>query len=357
MGRPKRISARVLNEQNFEVILAMNERLDWMFPSFSAGRITSTEVRVSWWFALVPLVICPRYGLEVALAFTLFLLLSVLMHEFAHVMVAQFFGGYTDDIHLTPLGGVAHAKPGQSAFVVGMTAAAGPLLNLSICLLAFPGWYAKDSLWNILNPFTMPVTEFHQARLWQEFGLILFGVNWVLLLVNLLPVMPFDGGQILRSVLSSRVHPELVHRTVLQISLFVAIGLLIAGMGFDISQLVLVGAVVLAINLVQYSHEDLGEAMDDSGFGYDFSTAYESLDRTNSTTTNQTAPGLLQRWRERRRLRRERQERIRRMDAERQLDALLAKVHESGLQSLSEQEQKLLQSCSEILRMRQKVDD
>ena len=43
----------------------MNERLSWMLPSVPLGRIFSTDVRVSWWFALVPLVIwAPKYGNE-----------------------------------------------------------------------------------------------------------------------------------------------------------------------------------------------------------------------------------------------------------------------------------------------------
>lgn len=337
----------------------MNERLDWMFPSFSGGRIASTDVRVSWWFALVPLLLCPRFGLEVGLTYTAFLYLSVLLHEFAHVLVAQFLGGFADEVHLTPMGGVVHARSGPGNLGTAVTAAAGPLFNFFVCLLAFPGWYSRESMWKVLNPFTMTVTSFTTDKLLLDLCLILFAVNWILLLINLLPAMPFDGGQILQSVLASRVHPELVHRTAAQVGLFVAVALLIAGAGFDVSQLVLVGAVVLVINVVQLSHEDLGDAMEDSGFGYDFSSAFESLETSNPnpTTTRQAPPGLLQRWRERRRFRREQQERIRQMDAERQLDALLAKVHESGLQSLSEQEQKLLQSCSEILRTRQKIGD
>ncbi|WP_010583312.1 metalloprotease [Schlesneria paludicola] len=334
----------------------MNERLNWMFPSISVGRIFSTDVRISVWFALVPFVIIPRCGLEVGLTFTVVLCLSVLAHEFAHVFATRSTGGNCDEIHLSPFGGLATARPGRGAFGLAMTAAAGPFANLLVCIATFPGWYAKDTLWGVLNPFVLQVSQFHAESAWRELGLIIFAANWILLLVNLLPVMPLDGGQILRAILSTKIHPELVHRTAMHVGLAVSVVLLIVGAAADMSQIVLVGTFILLINVVQLMQEEMGESLDDSGFGYDFSGSYESLDSSNQTATRQAPPGLLQRWRERRRVRREQQERIRRMEAEQQLDSLLAKVHETGLKSLSEQEQKLLKSCSELLRGRQKGD-
>ena len=332
----------------------MNERLNWMFPSFSVGRMFSTDVRISWWFALVPLVTVPKYGIELGLAFTVVLYISVLLHEFAHVIGARWTGGQCEEIHLTPFGGIAQARPGGGAFGLGVTAAAGPLFNFLACVATFPGWYAANTLWGSLNPFVMPISQFTADLIWRDLGLIIFFANWIILLVNLLPVMPLDGGQVLRAVLLTKIHPELVHRTALHVGLAVSVLLLIVGAWADMSQIVLMGTFVLLINVVQLMQEELGESLDDSGFGYDFSVAYDSVDTSNQTATRQAPPGLLARWRERRRVKREQQERIRRQEAEQQLDSLLAKVHETGLNSLSEQEQKLLKSCSELLRGRQK---
>ena len=198
----------------------------------------------------------------------------------------------------------------------------------------------------------MNVTE-----LWRDLGLLLFIVNWIGLLINLLPVVPLDGGQILRAFLSAQIHPELVNRTALQIGLFVAIAILIVGAIADMSQVVLIGTFVLTVNIVQLFQEEMGEVMDDSTFGYDFSAGYESLEKSNPISTREVRLGLIQRWRERRRVRREQQERIRRSEAEQQLDELLAKVHEHGLESLSDQEKKLLRSCSELLQKRGKSEN
>ena len=334
----------------------MNERFSWMLPSVPVGRIFSTDVRVSWWFALVPLVICPKYGLEMGLAFTVLLYVSVVLHEFAHVFAARWTGGSADEIHITPMGGVAMTRPGRGAYGLGVTAAAGPMVNLVICLCSFPGWYAPETLWGSLNPLELPISRLDPANLWHDLGLILFIANWIALLVNLLPVMPLDGGQILRAILSTKTHPEVVHRTALHVGIAVAAVLLVLGAAFDLSQIVLIGTFVLMMNVVQLMQEDRGESMDDSAFGYDFSSGYESLERSNPTATRESKRGLIQRWRERRRIRREHQERLRRVDAEQQLDLLLAKVHETGLQSLSDQEQKRLRSYSELLRGRSKTE-
>jgi Zn-dependent protease len=316
----------------------------------------ATDIRVSWWFALVPVVLCPRYGIELGLLFGFLLYLSVLLHEFAHVFAARWTSGSADEIHLTPMGGIAMVRPGPGPFAIGMTAAAGPLVNLVVCICVFPGWYARDTLWESLNPLVMPITHLDTSDLWRDLGLLVFTANWMPLLVNLLPVMPLDGGQILRAILSTKTHPELVHRTALNIGIGVSVVLLILGVAFDLSQVVLIGTFVLMMNVVQLFQEEIGEAMDDSSLGYDFSAGYESLERSSSTTTRESKLGLLQQWRENRRIRREQQERLRRAEAEQQLDLLLAKIHESGMQSLSAQEQKLLSNCSELLKPRSKND-
>ena len=335
----------------------MNERLKWMFRSFSFPRLVSTEVQISWWFALVPLVISWKYGLRLGMAYTGTLFVMMLLHEFAHVFMARWTGGTAEEIHLAPYAGLTACRPGHGAFGSIATAMAGPLVNFLFCFASFPGWYASKGLWSSLDPFNLPVRELRADHLGTDLLVLVFAVNWLIFTVNLLPAMPFDGGQIVRALLSMRIHPELVHRTTAQIGVVVALSLLIVGATVDISTMVLLGAFVLVINSIQLMHEDVGEAIDDSAYGYDFSTGYENLETTNQTATKPIRPNILQRWRERRRIRREQQERIRKLEAEQQLDSLLAKVHENGLQSLSDQEQTILRSCSELLRGRQKGDD
>ena len=332
----------------------MYERLNWMLPSVSVGRMFSTDVRVSAWFAIVPLIVCPKYGIVLGLTFTVLLYISVLLHEFAHVFAARWTGGSADEIHLTPIGGIAMVRPGQGAYGLGVTAAAGPFVNLLLCLITFPGWYATETLWSSLNPLVLPISELDSARLWRDLGLLFFTVNWIGLLVNLLPVVPLDGGQILRAILSTQIQPELVNRTALHAGIFVAAIILIVGAVFDLSQVVLIGTFVLTVNIIQIFQEDMGEFREDSTFGYDFSAGYASLEATNSVSSKESRPGPIQRWKERRRLQREQRDRLLRSEAEQQLDLLLAKVHAQGLQSLSDLEKKTLRNCSELLQKREK---
>ena len=335
----------------------MNERLNWMLPSVSAGRLFSTDVRLSLWLVIVPLVVCPKYGLTLGMTFFSLLLVSVLLHEFAHVFTARWTGGLAQEILLTPVGGLAQVNPARGAFGMGVTAAAGPALNLAICLLVFPGWYAPETLWSTLNPFVLPISRLNPVEIWRDLGLLLFTANCILLLINLLPVLPLDGGQILRAGLLTRVVPELVNRTAINIGIFVALLILVIGATVDMSQIVLIGTFVLTMNLIQFFQMEISEAADDGGPGYEYDLDDENLERSNSMSTQEKLRGPLDRWREQRRMRREQLDRIRRSEVEQQLDSLLAKVHEHGLHSLSEQEKNSLRSCSELLRERCKNDE
>lgn len=336
----------------------MNERLYWMFPSLFLGRMFLVDVRISAWFGLLGVVLCFHHGLELGLAVTLLFGLFSFFHELAHVIAVRSTGGFADEMHLTPFGGLGTPRFGHGSFSVLAAAAAGPTLNLAVCLFSFPGWYAPQTLWSSLNPFVLPVTKFNaDGEILKDILLITFNVNWVMFLVNLLPAAPFDGGTVVRALLSLRVHPELVQHTAFRIGLTVSIMLLLGGAIADLSQVVLIGTFILMVNAYHLIQEDSGDPLDESGYGYDFSSAFDSLESPNPTATRQAKQGLLQRWRERRRIRREQQERIRRMEAEQQLDSLLAKVHETGFQSLSDQEQAMLRDCSELLRDRQKGED
>lgn len=336
----------------------MKERLNWMLPSVFVGRMFSTDVRISWWFGIVPLVVCPKHGLAAGLMFTVFLYLSSLLHEFAHVFTARWTGGTADEVHLTPIGGIALVRPARGAFGMGVTAAAGPMVNLLMCILTFPGWYASETLPGSLNPFVMPIEGLHtnSPEVWRDLGLLMFVANWIGLLVNLLPVLPLDGGQILRASLLTRVNPEFVNRTALNVGMFVAIIILVFGAYLDLSQVVLIGTFVLVMNVIQFFQTEIREQTDDSEYDSDISAVEESLFESSHVEPPEAPLSPLDQWRERRRARREQQDLIRRTEVEQQLDELLAKVHEYGFQSLSEQEKKSLQSCSKLIRERGKSE-
>lgn len=116
--------------------------------------------------------------------------LLVLCHEFGHALACRQVGGEAQEIVLWPLGGVAYVNPPQRPGAMLWSIAAGPLVNVAfIFILKAIGMICRHYGWNLEYPEAF---KFLKA-VWL--------VNWGLLIFNMLPVYPLDGGQILRSLL------------------------------------------------------------------------------------------------------------------------------------------------------------
>lgn len=118
------------------------------------------------------------------------LFLIVLTHEFGHQLACRSVGGKTHDIVLWPLGGVAYVSPPQRPGAQLWSIAAGPLVNVILVpILAFLVSVSSHFGWYDSNPNAY---ELLHNVWWINIGLLIF---------NLMPVYPLDGGQILRSLL------------------------------------------------------------------------------------------------------------------------------------------------------------
>ncbi len=118
----------------------------------------------------------------------------VLMHEFGHSLACRQTGGSADQIVLWPLGGVAYVSPPPRPGATLWSIAAGPLVNVGLLPVLF---LAKKYV--ILNP-AIPDDV---VRLVATLQIINLGI----LIFNLLPIFPLDGGQILRALLWFWVGP------------------------------------------------------------------------------------------------------------------------------------------------------
>jgi Zn-dependent protease len=114
----------------------------------------------------------------------------VTLHEFGHSLACRQVGGTAHHIVLWPLGGVAYVSPPQRPGAMLWSLAAGPLVNVALVPVFLGlGWVSGLLGWAGTHPDLVGLLQ------------AVFAVNLVILVFNLLPVYPLDGGQILRSLL------------------------------------------------------------------------------------------------------------------------------------------------------------
>ena len=172
--------------------------------SFKIGRILGVDVFIHATFLLLLGFIGLSHGLaerslEAAWNGALFfagLFVCVLLHEYGHALAARRYGIGTRDITLLPIGGVARLermpeKPVQELIV----ALAGPAVNVVIAVGLLAGLLLRAT-WQLPSEASL-----------ASGGLIerLLVVNVFLVLFNLLPAFPMDGGRVLRSLLALRM--------------------------------------------------------------------------------------------------------------------------------------------------------
>src|SRR5438552_18743804 len=163
--------------------------------SFRLAQVAGIDLYFHWsWFLFAGYEISRRRSSYSSLTWNiaeyLGLFLIVLLHEFGHALACRQVGGTAARIGLWPLGGVAYVDPPPRPAATLWSIAAGPLVNVVLlgvsAALAFWGQHAGARL----------AAPHAYKLLWA----VCF-INLGLLVFNLLPIYPLDGGQILRSLL------------------------------------------------------------------------------------------------------------------------------------------------------------
>ena len=119
----------------------------------------------------------------------------VLLHEFGHILMAGRFGIRTPDILLLPIGGVARLEqiPEQPRRELAI-ALAGPAITLAIAAV----------LYAVLRLSGHPTSALSAEPAAPFIGQVA-AINLYLLVFNLIPAFPMDGGRVLRAALASRL--------------------------------------------------------------------------------------------------------------------------------------------------------
>ncbi|HEY8196930.1 MAG TPA: site-2 protease family protein, partial [Gemmatimonadales bacterium] len=169
---------------------------------YTIGRMAGTEIKVhltfvlflAWWTLSGYREGGPSGAITAALLL-LALFACILLHEFGHILMARRFGVRTPDVILLPIGGVARLEripdePRQELLI----ALAGPAVTAGLALIFYlmlrlTGGDAEVDQLNPLAPF---LNQLLVTNVW-------------LLLFNLIPAFPMDGGRVLRALLASRL--------------------------------------------------------------------------------------------------------------------------------------------------------
>lgn len=181
-----------------------------MRGSLRIVRIFGIDVAVHWTFFLLfgyILFIAMRNnagwsGALVAAVFVIAIFFCVVLHEFGHALTARRFGVQTRHITLLPIGGVAALeRMPQDPVQELLVAVAGPAVNVVIAgVLLLVVWLIGD-IETVANPLTGTPRFLYSLML----------VNIALVVFNMLPAFPMDGGRLLRALLATRL--EYVHAT------------------------------------------------------------------------------------------------------------------------------------------------
>ncbi len=339
--------------------------------SLSLGRWAGIHVRVHIFFLLFA-VVSLAY-MPVDMYWPAFLTLAVAMvslalHEAAHAMAAIRVGGKVDTVILGPVGGLVSPRVPDEPEVQLFVALAGPIVHLSLVVGAAVGLALEGNtdILALLRPLNLSLYDDSSTNTWLLVGKLTLWLNWMLMLLNLLPAYPFDGGPIFRAML----WPALGRRTARVVTgrAGMVVGVLIAAaalLQFGEPELnrfasVKLPLILLGIFVFFSARQDLvsdwSEDLFDDMSGYRVRSDGVDLLEPVELEDDEEGAVLVEHQRrqgEPREQRRQAQEAYE--DA--RVDDILARLHDSSLSQLSGEEIEILQRASERYKQRLHLDD
>src|SRR4051794_35216508 len=194
----------------------MTDPLTW--SPISLGRWSGTQVRVHFFlivfvvFRLLSAAMAQGHPVVPTACWLGLLLLTLAVHELGHSLMAKWLGCERDEVRLWPLGNMVGPGPASRSADNALVSLAGPVINAAVVLVVAIGlnFAGAHFIWSPFgydkgNDSGAPLVNGHQAAPFTAIWWIgWFGyLNWVVMLANLIPALPFDGGRILRSFLAN----------------------------------------------------------------------------------------------------------------------------------------------------------
>lgn len=190
-----------------------------MLTRIEIGRIAGIPIYLDMFFVLVLLIFTYPYftagstqAMSAGFVIVIGLLVSILLHELGHAFAGRLFGASVSHIELTGLGGVAQFERSLPSSVFARTVIylAGPAVNLVL-------WLGFDAL-------TGEAVQSGNSMVAVPIA-VLAWANFALLVFNLLPAYPLDGGHTLDAWLGALFGSAWATRIVASLGLIVAAGL------------------------------------------------------------------------------------------------------------------------------------
>jgi Zn-dependent protease len=225
--------------------------MDLFKKTWKVGRFNGVEIRLHISMLLIaPLIFYLFHpedlsGWLLASSMMIGLFVCVLLHEIGHTLVAQLFGIAVKKIVIWPLGGFTSLsrvpeKPIQKLAI----SAAGPLVSFLLALLSGILWlvayFAPFSWWDSLDPSLENLIYYTL--------LSLAILNGVLVIFNLLPIYPLDGGNMLNAFLEMLFRKSTADTISIVVGIPFLLGLALLGI-FAGDPILLIFCVMLAMGL------------------------------------------------------------------------------------------------------------
>ncbi|MEX0994422.1 MAG: site-2 protease family protein, partial [Balneolaceae bacterium] len=210
-----------------------------MRATLNLGRIAGIKVQIHWTFWLLILfvvyIVFARGGSVDEMFWNAFFILAlfvcVVLHEFGHALTARRYGIGTRSITLLPIGGVASLNEmPDDPMAEFMVAIAGPLVNVGIAILL----YLIVPIDMFMNQDPETLQEELSAVTGSNFLFYLFFANVALVLFNMLPAFPLDGGRVLRAALSVKMGRVEATRTAATLGKFLAFTFFFFGLFYNL---------------------------------------------------------------------------------------------------------------------------
>jgi len=215
-----------------------------MKGSIFLGQYAKVKVFVHWTFFILLIYILflgVSMGQQVSaigwhFLFILSVFLCILLHEFGHVITGQKLGYKTKDIIILPIGGMSRFEKlpdsPKEEFLISIS---GPLVNLLIAILLF-----LISSFSLADFPSLEISELNG----KNFIFLLFEVNLLLGIFNLVPAFPMDGGRVFRAFLSLFMSKIKATEIASAVGTVFAIGFILLGLFYN-PFLVLIGLFII----------------------------------------------------------------------------------------------------------------